>query len=153
MSSFDIRVIPASYKEVGSVPCSSEFWKSLWRIGINCSFSVWCSFLYSLYLNHFLFAFCIWQIYDLYYFPIFKVAFWMIRLEVPAVVQQDWWRLCSTRTQVWFLAQQSGLKDPVLLQPQSRWQLWFGSDPWPGNSICCRAAKKGGKKIRFSISL
>ena len=25
-------------------------------------------------------------------------------------------------------------------------QLWLGSDPWPGNSRCCRAAKNGEKK-------
>ena len=35
------------------------------------------------------------------------------------------------------------VKDPVLLQ------LWLGSDPWPGNSICHRVAKKRKKKSGF----
>ena len=26
-------------------------------------------------------------------------------------------------------------------------QLWLGSDPWPRNSVCCRAAKKKKKKV------
>ena len=34
------------------------------------------------------------------------------------------------------------VKDPALLQLQLRSQLWVGSDPWPGNSICCGAAKR-----------
>ena len=38
--------------------------------------------------------------------------------------------------------------DPVLLQLQHRSQLWLGSDPWPGNSTCCRMAKKD-KEIFF----
>ena len=38
------------------------------------------------------------------------------------------------------------VKDPALPQLQLRSQLRLGSDPWPGNSICCRATKKGGKK-------
>ena len=33
------------------------------------------------------------------------------------------------------------VKDPALLQLQLRWHLQLGSDPWPGNSICCRASK------------
>ena len=28
------------------------------------------------------------------------------------------------------------VKDPVLPQLWCRSQLWFGSDPWPENSIC-----------------
>ena len=36
--------------------------------------------------------------------------------------------------------------DPALPQLRLRSQVWLGSDPWPRNSICCRAAKKGGKK-------
>ena len=37
------------------------------------------------------------------------------------------------------------VKDPALPQLQCRWQLWLGSDPWPGNSICCGVAKKEKK--------
>ena len=48
--------------------------------------------------------------------------------------------------QVQPLAQHSGLKDPALPQVQQRLQLCLKSDPWPGNSICIRAAKKGEKK-------
>ena len=41
-----------------------------------------------------------------------------------------------------FLDLHSGLKDPVLaLRHGSR--LWLRSHLWPGNSVCCRAAKKG----------
>ena len=40
------------------------------------------------------------------------------------------------------------VKNPALLQHSS--QLRLKSDPWPGNSICHRAAKKGGKKIAIS---
>ena len=32
-------------------------------------------------------------------------------------------------------------KDPELPQLQCGSQLHLGSDPWPGNSICCGAAK------------
>ena len=28
-------------------------------------------------------------------------------------------------------------------------QLWLRSDPWPGNFICCKAAKKEKKNKRF----
>ena len=38
-------------------------------------------------------------------------------------------------------------KDPVLLQLQLRSQLRLGSDPWPGNSICHRVAKKEKKNV------
>ena len=38
------------------------------------------------------------------------------------------------------------VKDPVLPQLHLRSQLQLGSDPWPGNSICHRAAKKKKKK-------
>ena len=34
----------------------------------------------------------------------------------------------------------------MLLQLWHRSQLWLSSDPWPGNSICHRGAKKGRKK-------
>ena len=38
------------------------------------------------------------------------------------------------------------VKDPALPQLRPRLQLWLRSDPWPGNSICHEAAKKGKKK-------
>ena len=40
------------------------------------------------------------------------------------------------------------LKDLVLQPLWFRSKLQLGSDPWPGNSICCRAAKKEKKKER-----
>ena len=36
-----------------------------------------------------------------------------------------------------FDSQPSTVKDPAL--------LWLGSDPWPGNSKCCKVAKKKKK--------
>ena len=42
--------------------------------------------------------------------------------------------------------QLSGLKDSALSQLERRSQLWLRSDPWPGNSICLRAAKNRKKK-------
>ena len=38
------------------------------------------------------------------------------------------------------------VKDPAWLQMQCRSRLWLGSDPRPGNSICCRVAKNENKK-------
>ena len=38
------------------------------------------------------------------------------------------------------------VKDLVLQQLQFRSQLWLGSDPWPGKSICHRADKKEWKR-------
>ena len=56
---------------------------------------------------------------------------------IPSVLQQDRRHLCCAgmqiRTLVRSLAQHSGS------------QLWFSSDPWPRNSICCRAAKNRNK--------
>lgn len=43
-------------------------------------------------------------------------------------------------------AQLSGLKDPALPQLRRRWQLWLRSDPWPGNPMCCEAARKDKKQ-------
>ena len=60
-------------------------------------------------------------------------------------VQQDWRCLCSTRTQVQYLALLSRLKDLVLPKLWCRLQLQLGSYPWPGNSICRRVAKKERK--------
>ena len=37
------------------------------------------------------------------------------------------------------------VKDPALPQLWLRLQLWLRSDPWPGNSICLRAAKSEKK--------
>ena len=39
-----------------------------------------------------------------------------------------------------------GLKDPELPNLQHRLQPWLGSDPWPGNSICCGVVRKKNKK-------
>ena len=44
------------------------------------------------------------------------------------------------------LAQLSGFENPVLLQLQRRSQRRLGSDPWPGNSLCCGAANKEKKR-------
>jgi len=57
-------------------------------------------------------------------------------IGVPAVVQCHQWYGCDARAQVQSLAQKNGLKD------WHRSQLWFRSDPWPGNSICHGMAKK-----------
>ena len=40
------------------------------------------------------------------------------------------------------------VKDPALPQPRYRSPWWFRSDPWPGNSICHRAAKKRERENR-----
>ena len=64
-------------------------------------------------------------------------------LGVAAVVQWDWWCLCS-RTQVQSLIQCSGLMD--LEGSSVRSLLWLESDPWPGNSICHGVTKKEKKK-------
>ena len=58
------------------------------------------------------------------------------------MMQWDQQCLCSAGTQVRSPAQHSGLKDPVL----HRFQLWFGSDHQPRNSICYGVAKKEKKK-------
>ena len=60
-------------------------------------------------------------------------------LGIPAVawdccVSWKHWDACSILSTVG--------KDLALLQLRLRLQLWLGSDPWPGNSICRRAAKK-----------
>ena len=65
---------------------------------------------------------------------------------VPAMVQQDGWHLCSAGIQVWVPARHSGLKDLALPQLQHRSQLQLKSDPWPGNSLCLKVAKKEEKK-------
>ena len=60
---------------------------------------------------------------------------------IPAVVQWDWWCLMQS----WDIGLIPGLvplvKDSALLQ------LWPGSDPWPGNSICHPVTKKKRKKL------
>ena len=62
------------------------------------------------------------------------------RTGIPSVVQRDWKSLRSTGMQVRSLAQ--WVKDLASPQLRVRLQLWLRSDPWPGNSICCRVAKK-----------
>ena len=52
------------------------------------------------------------------------------------MVQKDWWCLGSAGMQVQSLAQHSGLR----IWHWSKLQLT--SDPWPGNSISHRVAKK-----------
>ena len=44
------------------------------------------------------------------------------------------------------------VKDPVFLQLLLRLRLWLGSDPWPKNSICRRAAKKQNTCIPVFIA-
>ena len=70
------------------------------------------------------------------------------------MVQGDWWHLCGTRTQVRSLARHSGFKDLALLQLQlhRRLQLQLRSDPWPGNSICCGAARKEKKRKKKELT-
>ena len=59
---------------------------------------------------------------------------------VPAVVQCDrHWIAGIPRLAQW-------VKDLALPQLQGKPQLWLGSAPCPGNSICLRVAKKGKKK-------
>ena len=65
---------------------------------------------------------------------------------VAAVVQWDWWCLCSTRAQVQSPAQPSGLKNLVLPQLWHRLKLWLRSDSWPRNSICHGEARTKKKK-------
>ena len=58
------------------------------------------------------------------------------------MAQRDRGCLSDSRTQVPSLVWRCGLKDQVLPRLWCRSQRWLGSDPWPGNSICCAAAKK-----------
>ena len=58
---------------------------------------------------------------------------------------------------VWDVVSIPGLarwvKDPALQQLRLRLQLRLGSDPWPGNSICCGVTKNkkgGGRKQKKS---
>lgn len=56
-----------------------------------------------------------------------------------------WWRefhVWLNRISEGSSARHSGLKDPGLVQLWHRLQLPLGSDPRPGNSICCGVAKK-----------
>ena len=62
------------------------------------------------------------------------------------MAQGDQQCLCSTRSQVQFQAQHSGLKDQASLWLPCRSQLRLGSDPWPKTSTCHGAAKKRKKK-------
>ena len=68
-------------------------------------------------------------------------SFIIIRAQgAPALAKWDRWHLCSSRMQVRSIAQHSGLKDLAFLQQ------WLKSNPWPGISICHRAAKKEERK-------
>ena len=62
--------------------------------------------------------------------------------RAPTGARWDQQLFCRTRKKVWSPAWHSGFKDPALPQ------LWLGSNPWPGNSVCHRAAKKERKKRR-----
>ena len=63
------------------------------------------------------------------------------------MVQRDWWHLGSAGTDTGsILDPAQRVKDPALPQLWLRLQLRLRSDPWPGNSICCGAAKNGKKK-------
>ena len=66
---------------------------------------------------------------------------------VPAAGQWDWQCLWSTGMQVRSLAQHSVLRIWCCRELQLRSQLCLGSDPWPGNSICCRTIEKEKKKV------
>ena len=63
---------------------------------------------------------------------------------VPAMAQQDQWRLCSTKDS----GSVPGLAPwhcrSCVIDPNSS-----SSDPWPGNSICHEVAKKGKKKVLY----
>jgi len=73
---------------------------------------------------------------------------------VPAVAQQDCATLQSVKTQVRSQAGHSGSKDPALLKLWYRSKLQLGSDPWPGNSICCWTAKnKKRSRCEFFLCL
>ena len=47
----------------------------------------------------------------------------------------------------------SGLKDPALLQLWHRFQWWLRSDPWCGNTIGWRTAKRKKKEMLFAREL
>lgn len=61
------------------------------------------------------------------------------------MAQRDWFCLWSTGMQVQPPSPAHWVKDPSLQLllgfVSCRLQLLLGFDPWPGNSICCRAAK------------
>lgn len=78
--------------------------------------------------------------------PVGKMPFKDGGPGVPNAVGQDRPCLCSARTWGRSPAQHRGLKDPASQQLWLRSQLQLRSHPWPGNSICFGAAKKGGKK-------
>ena len=50
-------------------------------------------------------------------------------------------------TQVGFPSPAQWVKDPVLLQLRLGWQLWLGSDPWPGELHIPRGGPKKKKRI------
>ena len=67
------------------------------------------------------------------------------------MAQWDQWHLCRARIQVHSPVWHSGLKDLVLPQLWQRSQLQLRSEPWPGNSVYLRVAKKEKRKNSTSI--
>ena len=66
------------------------------------------------------------------------------------MAQRDGWHPGSTGTQVQSPAWHSQwVKDLALLQLQLKLQMWFSSDPWPGNSIGCGGGQKRKKKLSY----
>ena len=63
-----------------------------------------------------------------------------VSLEVPAVVHRIG-GVCGVLGCRFYTGPAQWVKDQILPQVQHRLQMWLGSDPWPRNSICRRAAK------------
>ena len=72
-------------------------------------------------------------------------------IKVKNAVQWDQWRLENAGIQVWSLAWHHGLRIWHCQSCSFRSQLWLGSDPWLGNSICGRVAKKKRMGIMMMI--
>lgn len=68
------------------------------------------------------------------------------KVRVTAVAQQDQGHFCSTKVVVSIPSLAQWVKRSGMLQLQCRLQVRLGSDPRPGNSICCRVGKKRKKK-------
>ena len=93
--------------------------------------------------DYFSFSLSFW-----YLFPSSIQGIRILTHGVPAVVPWDWQHLGSAVMQVRSPALQC-VKDPALMHLWLRLQLQLRSDAWPGNSVCCRAAKKERKKKEF----
>lgn len=74
----------------------------------------------------------------------------IMKYGVLTVAQSDRWCLCCTETQVSSPAWHSDLR--IWLQPWCGPQLQLGSDPGPGNSVCCGRPKKIVIILRFLTS-